>query len=339
MFSQRRDVLKGLLSLPFMQTSVQQKVNPPSAGPQDGLFYILLHGLLFMELAKDAQNGGYLSIKAPQIHGHKLWCGYQGKVQECTDTDIDWRQVGLNGSSSGKPSSCNVPADVDSSILQFGQNDTGTGALNGKTHCLLSLPWPNRFFAIRTDKMPHYISDNPGKTGKKVCDALALCSGGTIGLVTALQYTVSSIIVPGGAACAGKYHYFFEHDPSSQSGNSDINDHLQQAKDLFANGSNFDLKVDKKDVGNYTGWQTQGLPDCIDWTDELSYHEVICLQETAPLLLEELVLKREATRNGVRAAQRKQRLADIQQEVRKLQNKVCIEMVSPANCPNFFVGG
>lgn len=330
----RRTVLKSLALLPLLEI---RTLGAAVSDTPEGLFYVLLHGLLFMEYQPVVQGGKTIDgliVRAPMIPDHKLWCGSTAQgIQLCNAPEISWLDKGLTGDFTGQPSVCKVIDDVKVEIPQFSRTATGVDDFDdSNVMCKITLPWPVNFYSIRTDVRPTFTSKpSRQKTGKPVKDSLNLCSGNTLGLVTVLQY-LGPVSKSGSdaAVCAGKYHYFFEHDPSTGDDRG-INDHLQHAAAIFKVPSEFDLQVDPNDVGHVSCIQNNGLPSCIDPTDEYSYHERKCLQEGIPSRFP----------SNPQHASRSSR--STQHEINTLAAQDCKSCVqrfsSSANCPNLFVGG
>jgi hypothetical protein len=294
----RRNLIKGFLSLPLARLTVAQDLWSLSATTpyQPQHFYILIHGLLFMDHGVEDEKD-VLHIMSPPIDNHVLWCGAPGAIDLCKDSKICWTKTGLPQNShpnynpsysctNAKPS--DIPDDVIPSIFRFSRDDTQVGDLvNAKT--TITVPWPDRFDAIRMNDRPRFESDYQVKPfGKKVGDAITNCCDSRVGVVTVLHYTSPPIVPPKEKTAVTKYHYYFQHKDGPKFA-PDINDHLKQAKMIFRNPRNFDLQVNSDDVMKIKAPVVDPNLPGLDKYDELAYGE----------------------------------------------NK---RMVSSANCPNFYVG-
>jgi hypothetical protein len=339
MMVRRRNLLMTLLTAPFFATQSEQVKQLTGTS---SIFNIFLHGLLFMEHDQDKKGNDLLVIKAPEIPGHLLWCGPHGNVTQCNAPEIDPPRKDLVPSIPGPDGpGCEIPGDVDVKIPQFSRKATKVGNLEGKRRHRIKLPWPKKFFSIRTDRLPKFITDNTQESGAMtVRDSLFRCSGSVfgrqLGLVTVLQYEVQNMpsALASSRSCAGKYHYYYQHDPSA--GHTNINDHLKAAKSLFDSAhSNFDLKVDPSDICMYTQLQLTDLPDCVDSSDELAYLEIICLKELFATVAKEQRLLCENPQNQ---DQNSKEIAGAKQKLIDLLDTSCAALASSANCPNFYVG-
>lgn len=335
----RRSLLKALLAAPALSMPSWSSSAPEPASGND--FYILLQGLMFMELNTD-KGVDTLVVKVPVISGHSLYCGVSASsALPCDITCIDWTSTGLphNAHSSNFSSSCtiatspsDIPQDIPQSMLQFSRSDTGVGDPNQAkyTAYTLTFPWPNHFYAIRSNDLPPFDTDFPVKLQVKVKDAIKRCCPSQVGVISVLHYVSGPVVppCPAGSQPVSKYHYFFQ-DPS---GSGDINSHLKEAKNIFQNPRNFDLTVDMSGgVLQSAPLVDPGLPG-LDETDEYAYLECHQLSAIVSLYLREQKAKRKAKKSGKK---------DDREAAKILATKLNDEIhhfASSANCPNFYVG-
>ncbi|MBZ5524553.1 MAG: hypothetical protein LAP21_20125 [Acidobacteriia bacterium] len=350
MLIDRRNLIKGLVALPFAHQ--MPKAAKSNTDPTTGPFYVLLHGLLFMEYGGQdpaCHNRDLLTIKAPYIpgttpsSGHLLFCGPRGNVQPCTAPTIDWTScTDLQGANRGDFSlNCpTVPSAVDAKTLQFSRKETGVGDLDQPVQHTITLPWPETFYAIRLNTMPRLLSDFQGKPQQEVRQSLQQCSGDffdQLGLVTVLQYSRNVSLPSDPQQC--KYHFYFEADPNADQ--STINDHLNHAKKVFTNPQAFDLQIDSRDINNCAAIQTTHLPGCIDQFDEWSYYETLFFNDLITLYTEEQRLIHEGAAQNPKLLPL---LKSIRGKLATQKAKWCQKgkshpnVVSSANCPTFFVG-
>lgn len=282
---------------------------------------VLVHGLFFMRLHPTTK---FLELIAPAVDAestpkacrHRLLGGIRGHLKEYSG-DVPWTEIGLNGADRLTLGQDNMPKYLKKSVLQFSMKDAGITDWNEKKFFgKFILPWPVAFYALRHDYWERsfvYYTSKSKKTGytSKVGDAIkSRCYYGRnteIGLVTCLQYTYEEgkgVHIPGWRPDINLHCYF---EPCKKHSIEAVNNDLKKAGESFLPAGAFDLQMDVdalNDIVTPLGHNPSTPPgydkdDEYSLTDDPQKPEDICAgAEGCPGIIN----------------------------------------VSPANCPNFFVG-
>lgn len=281
---------------------------------------VLVHGLIFMHLSA---GQAYLELIAPRLteglsNPHLFMTGVRGSLT-AQNGMVDWLRIGLYGRTPQPIPRGQMPENLKTSVLQFSISTTGLDDWNsayiGGT---VLLPWPNEISSIRCDYFDRtFLYDDSDPARKVIGDAIKQnCRGQDInaktGLVTCLEYTydtskgIDTSQVPGWQP-GSNLHCCFE--PLMKHNIIQVNDDLGQAANLFKYPGKFDLRMrlDADDIFTNSGDHCKTTAPGIQPGDDLSLGEGL----NEPL---------RAKTNHSPTTQSK------------------IFNVSPANCPNFFVG-
>lgn len=263
-----------------------------------GSILVLVHGLFFMRVSENRQ---YLELIVPPVKNHNFLGGVRGQLVTLHG-DVSWTNIGLIGA--------RIPpneTDVRKSILQISMSKTQLGGWRrDKFAGTITLPWPLAFFSIRCDFFARTFLYDKSKTtvvGDNIRDN---CGGkdpnSKVSFITCLQYSYTSgISFPGWTPGTNLHCY---NEPCEKEEIDGVNQDFSDASAIFVNSNNFDLRMDKTAgaVTTARGEQCPNLPTGLDVDDDYSFPE-------DPLRLVQGICKPKLTEN-----------------------------VSPANCPNFFVG-
>lgn len=263
-----------------------------------GSVLVLVHGLFFMRVS---ENRRYLELIVPPLtNPHNFLGGVRGQLVTLHG-DVAWTNIGLIGKT--QPNE----ADVRKSILQISMSKTQLGGWNrDKFAGTITLPWPVAFFSIRCDYFGRsflYDTTKPHVIGDNIRDN---CGGkdpnAKVSFITCLQYSYTSgIAFPGWSPNTNLHCY---NEPCNKEKIDGVNQDFLDASAIFVNKDNFDLKMAQTagDISTARGEQCPNLPPGLDVDDDYTFPE-------DPLRLVQGICKPTLT-----------------------------ESVSPANCPNFFVG-
>jgi hypothetical protein len=275
---------------------------------------VLVHGLFFMWLNQDT---GFLELIAPSVdppdadNPHHLLGGIREHLQPYQGP-IDWSDIGLMGSDAPTLKPGEMPQNLKSSILQFSMQEVGLTGWNKKDENFVGrfiLPWPTEFYSLRHDYWERafvYYTPKDGNYSSKVGDAIkGHCyhdRNGEIGVITCLQYIYEDrISLPGWRPDINVHCYF---EPCIKHSIFDVDADLKQAQKLFLPPDAFDLQMNVNLEGIVTPMgHNPVLPPNYDKNDEYS-------------------------------------LTDDPKKPKDIcaSSGVSVVNVSPANCPNFFVG-
>jgi hypothetical protein len=276
----------------------------------------MVHGLFFMWLNPETK---FLELIAPAVDKestpkpcrHRLAGGIRGHLQEYANQNVDWTKIGLEGSDAPKPA--DVLKNVKSSVLQFSMNKVGLKQWSEAKNFAgrFILPWPVEIYSLRHDYFERSFVYNRSNVGDDIEYRCHRKSGtpdrnAEIGLVTCLQYTYEDgqgvRIRPWRPDI--NLHCYFE--PCKKHSIKQVNDDLKNAARAFEPAGKFDLQLNEKALENVVTpiGRNPKVPYGCHLEDEYS-------------------------------------LTDDPQKP-----KICADAggcigvlnVSPANCPNFFVG-
>ena len=271
--------------------------------------YVLVHGLFFMRLNPDSKC---LELIAPAVDAststnpHHLLGGVRGHLQSFNskqpNVTVDWSQIGLEGPDSPELAAKQMPSTLDTSVLQFSIEETGLKGWSSKPENYAGrfvLPWPEAFYSIRHDYFERTFIYSKSRVG----DAIkGRCEGinrnAEIGLITCLQYDYSDKIAVPFWWPDMNIHCYFQPCLPHDGVNSD----LSAASNCFLNPPAFDLQMDASALNGIVTPRGRGfVPLGVDKDDDYSLEE----DPDRPKFPCHAMLP---------------------------------ENVSPANCPNFFVG-
>jgi len=270
--------------------------------------YVLVHGLFFIRQNYDTK---LLELIAPDVDAkgspnpHHLLGGVRGHLQEFKGK-VDWSDIGLVGASKvPKLGKREMPVNLDSSVLQFSMSDTEITGWGDEKNFFgkFILPWPEGFYSIRSDYFERtFIYDKAkAKVGSAIYKRCRRTRNSEIGLVTCLRYEYSSnVSIPFWWPDMNLHCYFQPCMPHQM---SDVNSDLQAASKCFVPAGKFDLQMDEGALKDIVTPRGRGpLPPGVDKEDDYSLEE------------------------------------DPERPKNLCSGAVGLLNVSPANCPNFFVG-
>lgn len=267
---------------------------------------VLVHGLIFMRLSAGQT---FLELLTPVLqesptNPHLFLAGVRQNLNTPNTNPLDWRHVGLIGSSAPTVANGAMPGNLSSSVLQFSITNTGLGGFNDKSlGRVVQLPWPLRISSIRCDYFDRAFLTDPTRP-VIATEIKGRCRGSDpnakTGIVTCLeyQYDPSQGIDVTGWSPGLNLQICFE--PQMKHSIDDVNEDLGQAAAVFMNRTQFDLRMAQAAGAIITspGEKCSRMPDGVQIGDDLSLGEGL----GSPLSENVLVA------------------------------------VNPANCPNFFVG-
>jgi hypothetical protein len=274
---------------------------------------VLVHGLFFMWLNQDT---GFLELIAPRVDAegalnpHHLVGGIRGFLQEYEYEDvIDWTQIGLIGSDPPSLKPGDLPANLKSSVLQFSMQSTGIKGWSDKSANFFGrfiLPWPADFYSLRHDYWTRCFIYYPSKVGDAISNRCYKSDpNAEIGLVTCLQYTYvegQQIQIKNWRPDINLHCYF---EPCQKHSIPEVNADLKNASGIFSPPGAFDLQMNDKVLNGVVTrpGNNPSTPPGYDKNDEYS-------------------------------------LTDDPQKPKDICTSPARYPlnVSPANCPNFFVG-
>jgi hypothetical protein len=246
-----------------------------------------------------SENRRYLELIVPPLtKPHNFLGGVRGQLVTLHG-DVGLTNIGLNGNSQTNE------GDVRKSILQFSMSKTQLGGWQRQNFAgTITLPWPLGFFPIRCDFFDRSFLYDRRKTNiasdiTRHCGAV---SNSKVSFITCLQYNYTSgIAFPGWSPNTNLHLY---NEPCVKETIDDVNQDLSDASSIFVNSDRFDLRMDKaaETISTPRGEQCPNLPSGLDIEDDYSLPE-------DPLRLVQGICK-----------------------------DIVIKNVSPANCPNVFVG-
>ncbi len=281
---------------------------------------VLVHGLFFMWFNPETR---FLELIAPAVDPkdtpeacrHRLLGGIRLHLQEYKDAykhPVDWTKI-LKGSEH-LPKPDEVLKNLKSSILQFSMGEVGTQGWSDKPENFIGkfiLPWPIAFYSLRHDYFTRSFVYKDSEVGKKIKNRCYSNPNSEIGLVTCLLYTyeegTESKIrsqIPKWRADTNLHCYF---EPCKKHSIEQVNKDLKNARAAFKYPDAFDLELDEnamKDIVTPIG-RNPITPPGYDKNDEYSLTD-------DPEKPEDIC--------------------------RGTDGCPGIVNVSPANCPNFFVG-
>lgn len=247
-----------------------------------------------------SENNSDLELVVPPLsRPHHFVGGVRGQLA-ILPNNATWIGIGLNG----KPIA--NAAEVPKSILRFNLGTTGLGTFDRQKFAgTLTLPWPLAFFSIRCDVFDtSFLYDRTGTTN--IADDIARnCranSSSKISFISCLQYSYTSgINLPGWTPGINLHCY---NEACNKESIDEVNQDFSDAGAVFTNSKGFDLRMAQAagSVVTPRGKPCPTLPGGLNIDDDYSLPE-------DPLRMAQGICKDVIVRN-----------------------------VSPANCPNFFVG-
>jgi len=278
---------------------------------------VLVHGLFFMWLNPKTK---FLELIAPVVDSektpkpcrHRLVGGIREHLQEYPGGAIDWTRVGLIGS--------DVPK-LNPDVLQFSMKKAKIDDWNDyekNSFGRFILPCPVAFYALRHDywtrSFVYYTSDSKKKgytsrVGDAIRERCYKDPNTEIGLVTCLQYTYEERLdrktFPYWRPDINLHCYF---EPCKKHSIEAVNADLKKAGEIFKPAGAFDLQMDVDALKNVVTpiGRNPSTPKGYDRNDEYSLTD-------DPKKPKDICAGADDCTAG-------------------------ILNVSPANCPNFFVG-
>jgi hypothetical protein len=259
---------------------------------------VLVHGLFFMRASENQLN---LELVVPPLtNPHNFLGGVRGQLVTLHQ-DVFWTNIGLIGKNRANE------ADVRKSILQFSMSKTQLGGWQRQNFAgTITVPWPLNFFSIRCDFFDRTFLYDKSKTTIVGDNITSTCRGNDpnakVSFITCLQYNYTSGVAFPGWTPGTNLHCY--NEPCVKEEIDAVNQDFADASSIFINGGKFDLRMDKAagSVSTQRGEQCPNLPNGLDVDDDYSFPE-------DPLRLVQGICKDIVTKS-----------------------------ISPANCPNFFVG-
>jgi hypothetical protein len=283
--------------------------------PPTNYVNVLVHGLFFMWLNQDT---GFLELRAPAVdqdgacNPHHLLGGIRGFLQDHKNESVYWTEIGLIGSDPPALKPGEMPKNLKKPILKFSMQEVGITGWNKDANLAgkFILPWPAAFYSLRHDfwerSFVYYTKDDDPKYTSRVGDAIKRhCyddRNTEIGVITCLQYTWEDGISLTPWKRGINLHCYFE--PCIKHSIFDVDADLRAAKKCFSPPDAFDLQMNVNLEGIVTPMgHNPVLPPNYDKNDEHS-------------------------------------LTDDPKKPKDIcaSSGVSVVNVSPANCPNFFVG-
>jgi hypothetical protein len=299
----------------------------------DGNINIIIHGLFFMTLQPNETDPTKpkLLIYAPNIPNHHFVGGVRGRRVQLPG-DIDWSDINLIGGTpqwvpGDERTQNKIPTDVKGSIIQFTKTETGVGDFTpdpSQYKGIITLPWPAEWYSLRCDDISATFRYMPTSlVGKKIESNARRMGYRNLGIVTCLRYGYETIGLP---PWAGHLNVHFYLQPCTDHLISDVNVDLKAAAQCFTNANYFDLQmidgpIQKTDPGKY---QCGDVPPGVTTEDELSLNE----EKALDILM--ICPDRQCDNTGDNASE------DSENAGENSEGKD--PAVSPANCPNFYVG-
>lgn len=246
-----------------------------------------------------SDNGKELELVAPPLKKlHNFLGGVRGQLIKLHGS-VSWNNIGLQGNPAPNL------GDIKKSILRFNMSETGLGGWKRQNFAgTITLPWPLGFFSIRCD-----VFDTSFLYDKKFLNIanniIKNCRGDAksrVSFITCLQYRYTAgVNIPGWTPGTNLHCYC---EPCTKDSVDETNRDYVDARAIFTNGPQFDLQMDQAAGSVITprGAQCPTVPNGLNIDDDYSLPE-------DPLRVAQGICKNEE-----------------------------VENISPANCPNFFVG-
>jgi hypothetical protein len=267
---------------------------------------LLIHGLIFIR-----PNQGNVELIAPRLAPHTVkhhfLGGVRGNLNELLG-DVDWTQIGLAGPQAPTLPPGQMPKNLKNTIPQFSLSGLDLGDWNPQYFLgRIIVPWPVNFFSVRCDYFGRAFQHNGLRVGREIEQR---CTGGNVNaeicLCTCLQYQYTKpLTIPGWNAGTNLHCYF---EPCIVHTIDDVNEDLIQAQNLFTKPQHFDLQM-RHSAGSIV---TRRGSSCPDPAPDVAQDDDYSLTEDP-------------------------KAKDICTTGAAALNEHIVN-VSPANCPNFFVG-
>jgi hypothetical protein len=272
-----------------------------------GIVNVLVHGLIFMRLSPGQT---FLELVIPKLietstTPHQFLGGVRGNLNQLNGV-VEWRDKGFIGDVAPRIGAKEMPSTLTKSVLKLSMTSTNLGGWNNANEAgKIMIQWPKRISSLRCDYFDRvFLYDtahaNIGDEIKSRCRGTNI--NAKTGIVTCLEYqydTAAGVTIPNWSPGMNVHCYF---EPLMKHSITEVNEDLGQAASLFQDPTKFDLQMRKDADGVFTapGETCPNSAAGINTGDDLSLGESLG-----------------AHSSGV---------------------PVPMENISPANCPNFFVG-
>lgn len=336
----RRKIIKSLAVASLLRAPAFPAA--PITCNSTGHINIFIHGLFFMQVSRDTNNNltGNLEIFAP-MSNHTFWGGTRNNPIQLDASTIDWSAALEGGSFPGLTGK--FPTGLPASALRFSRTDTNIGNITGSPLGHVILPWPKEFLSLRRGSLHDFVPQQSIKgtghqpVGDNILLQFAHDPQKRVEVVLGFRYCYNVGFPPlSGFTPNINFHFFL--DPILGSSVHHTNTSLIDAKQLFANGNTeFDLQLDESTGNTVTGLETTNLPPETNPEDQFAFDELFT-SLAPPMAVEAIGLApfiQKSTAISYRPAAGKQPKPSTHRPSRFV---TAFANVSPANCPNFFVG-
>jgi hypothetical protein len=329
----RRDVIKALAIMPMFSLAEPSHASLVPFATVQGRINILLHGLFFMQGNANNPTKWLLEIFAPDISDHHVFGGSWENVQELNQ-DVDWTTTGLHGKDQPTMSDKSpIPTDIETSIPQFSRDETKVGDLTGPYRRKLTFPWPQQIKSLRRGDFDTYFRPQIIANSEVGSNITKYCKGpngsALLGTVPCLVYQYDFPALPG-TNWAPTLNYHFYHEPCSDPyGMGHVNQALDEAAKLFKYHDKFKLILgdpNSEDPVLPGDAHDQPVPGVIPENDE------ICLNED-PYYSDWM-----SVCPHQRPEKHREQIQIIGTKFKRTYQLKHFLSISPANCPNFYVG-
>lgn len=330
----RREIIKSLVCVPTLFATRGYSANlVPFSNTVTGTVNILIHGLFFMQGNASNSQKWQLEIFAPQLTDHHVFGGSWENVRELTQ-DVDLTSSGLSGKNvpAMAPNSP-IPADVETSIPQFSRDETKVGDLTGPYSRKITLPWPKTIKSLRRGDFDTYFRPQATANSTVGDNITKYCKGqhrsALLGTVPCLIYDYNFPGLPG-TNWSPTVNYHFYHEPCSDpTSTTHVNSALDEAAKLFQHSDKFKLILgdplsdDPVLPGSTDDQPVSGVkPE----DDEMSLSEDLYYSDWTSVCPHQ------------RSPQKRKHIEIFRDKNKKKFRQRYFFNVSPANCPNFYVG-
>ena len=330
----RREVIKSLVCMPTLFATRGFPPSPMSfSNTVTGTVNILIHGLFFMQGNASNLQKWLFEIFAPQLTDHHVFGGSWENVRELNQ-DVDLTTSGLHGKdvpTMGPPSP--IPVDVETSIPQFSRDETKVGDLTGPYRRKITLPWPKDIKCLRRGDFDTYF--RPQATANSIVgdNIIKYCKGqhrsALLGTVPCLIYDYDFPSLPG-TNWFPTLNYHFYHEPCSDpTSTTHANNALDEAAKLFQHSDKFKLILDdplSDDPVLPGSVDDQSVLGVTPEKDEMSLNEDLYYSDWMSVCPHQ------------RGPKKRKHIEILKDKKPKKFRQQLFFNVSPANCPNFYVG-